>query len=132
MARFSAHRTSRAGFTLIEVIVTIFLVGIIAATYGSMVLMVSLTRNAQREDIALRIASEKLGVLRAGGYDSLPVSGTFTDPQMSSLPNGAGSISVSDLNAESKQVDVTVSWQDPGKATRSILMSTLIIETGGL
>jgi len=62
----------------------------------------------------------------------VPTSGPFTSGDMVTLPSGAGAIIVSDYNAKTKQVVVTVSWQKPGLAARTISLATLITEVGGL
>ena len=121
------------GFSLLEVVIAVFLIGIIFVMYSAAVKNVSLNRNAKDEEIALRIANTKIGALRDAGYANLPGGGSFSDPQLGSIPSGSGAVAVSDFNATTKQVTVTVSWNEPSiGSSRSVLLSTLITNIGGL
>lgn len=121
------------GFSLFEVLIVVFLIGVIFVMYSGAVKNVSLNRNAKDQEIALRIASTKMETLRDAGYENLPPSGSFADSQLASIPSGSASLAVSDFNAQTKQVTVTVSWTEPSIGTsRSVALSTLITGTGGL
>lgn len=123
-------RARSTGFTLIEVLVAIFLVGTATVLFGAALNTLAFTRSVRYDDTALRIAQQKLETLRAGGYSSLPASGSFSDPLLANLPDGYASTTVSDFNAKTKEVIVEVGWQQAGKATRSISLSTLITQSG--
>jgi prepilin-type N-terminal cleavage/methylation domain-containing protein len=126
-------RPLQRGFSLIEIVITLFIIGIAFTLYYVALQNVSISRTAKDEEIALRIANNKMGGLRAAGYINLPPSGAFTDTQLSSIPLGSGSVAVSAFNAQTKQVMVTVSWSEPNiSGSRSVVLSTLIVDTGGL
>lgn len=124
-------RSSR-GFTLIEVVISVALVGALIAFFSTATIITQITRTAKYRDIALRIASSEIADLRAGGYDALPSSGSFSDSLLSSLPDATTSIAVSDYNDSTREVAVTVGWQNGNLATSSITLTTLVTETGGL
>ena len=127
------HRDRIRGFSLLEVVIAVFLIGIIFVMYTAAVKNVSLNRNAKDQEIALRIADTKMEALRNAGYANLPASGSFSDPQMNTIPSGVGAMAVSDFNAKTKQVTVTVSWSEPSiGSSRSVVLSTLITSMGGL
>lgn len=90
------------------------------------------TRDSGYEAVAFRIAGSKLSELRAGGYAALPASGAFSDQQLSDIPQGQASTTVSDLNAKTKQVMTGVSWQGADGKLHYVSMTTLITQTGGL
>ncbi len=122
------------GFSLVEVIVSILIVGVmlillLAVTHSNV-----LVRTAENQGIALSVARNKLEGLRSGGYAALPSSGTFPDSLISTLPALATTtLTVSVYNAKTKQVSVSVIWRDPGSsASSTVSLSTLITETGGL
>ena len=128
----TAHAPRRSGFSLLEIIIAIGIVGAGLVAAEALVHAVPLARVTRSEDLALTIANNEIGILRAGGYASVPGSGAFNNTLLEALPSGDGTLTVTDWNAEVKQVRVTVSWQEPGEAARSLLLSTLIAETGGL
>lgn len=130
---FRSAGGAQCGFSLLEVLVAVFLIGVIFVMYSAAMKNVSLNRNAKAQEIALRIASTKMEVLRDAGYGSLPASGSFADSQLASIPSGSASLAVLDFNAETKQVTVTVSWTEPSiGGGRNVVLSTLITVTGGL
>lgn len=120
------------GFTLIEVLVAIFVIGMLVALYGVGVMTMSLSREAAHQDVALHAANQQLEVLRMGGYAALPSSGSFSSAQVSQLQSGTGAMTISTLNSETKQVVVIVSWQEGSRGSRSVSLTTFITETGGL
>lgn len=121
------------GFTLIEVLIALLVIGAMVALYATVLGLFPLTRTTEHKAVALRIAEHKLADLRANAYAALPTNGSFTDSQFTLLPeNATGTIAVAAVNAKTKQVSVTVEWREPGKATSTISLSTFITETGGL
>jgi prepilin-type N-terminal cleavage/methylation domain-containing protein len=121
----------RRGFTLIEVLVTIAIIGAMLVTSQAIRLGAPLVLAAKNQDLALKIAQHEVELLRAGGYSNLPPSGTFSDTLLASLPSGAGTLTVSTYNPKTKQIVVAVSWSEKGSA-RSVSLTTLITEIGGL
>lgn len=125
---------SARGFSLIEVIVSIFIVGVILLMVQAVARSSVLVRTSKNQGIALAIARNELEGLRAGGYATLPSSGSFSDSLLSALPSAATTtLAVSAYNAKTAQVTVSVVWRDPGSAASStVSLSTLITQTGGL
>jgi prepilin-type N-terminal cleavage/methylation domain-containing protein len=124
---------SKSGFSLLEVLVTLFLIGLVLVLYQSSLGKVKLIQYAKNQEIALRIANNKIEVLRAGGYSALPSSGSFYDSQLNSLSNSSASMTISSFNQDTKQVVVTVQWQElVSSSPKNISLTTLITETGGL
>lgn len=122
------------GFSLIEVTVSIFIMGVILFLLQAILQSGALTRMSKHQSVALSIAQNKIESLRAGGYATLPSSGTFSDSLINELPVAATTtLTVSVYNAETKQVSVNVVWRDPGStASSTVSLSTLITEIGGL
>jgi hypothetical protein len=49
------------------------------------------------------------------------------------LPNSSASITITDYNADTKQVIITIEWQElTGSALKNISLATLITKMGGL
>ena len=124
---------SPRGFTLIEVIVSIFFVGIALIILQSIIRSDVLVQTSKDGGIALAIASDELEKLRINGYTSLPPSGSFSTSLMSALPSATTTLVVNVYNAGTDQVTASVLWQEPGlTASSTISLSTLITQTGGI
>lgn len=127
------NQKSKSGFSLVEVLVTIFFVGLILVLHQTVLNKMWLIQYVENEQIALRVANNKLEELRAGGYDALPLSGTFSDSQLNDLSSCTATMTITDLNATTKTVVITIAWQQPpGTPVRNISLTTLITKTGGL
>lgn len=124
----------RRGFGLVEVIVSIFIIGVMLILLQAVIRSGTLVRNSKNQGIALAIARNKIENLRLGGYSSIPSGGSFYDPLLDSLPRAATTtLSVSAYNAKTKQVSISIIWLDSGSAASStVSLSTLITQTGGL
>jgi prepilin-type N-terminal cleavage/methylation domain-containing protein len=120
------------GFTLIEVLVTIGLISVVFIMHYTLINSNTNALSARYKDLALRICISKMESLRALGYSGLPVSGSFSDSLLSSLPAGTGALAVSDYNSQIKHIGVTVSWTDPTFGPRSVALDTLISQNGGI
>jgi prepilin-type N-terminal cleavage/methylation domain-containing protein len=122
---------NRLGFSIIEVVVALFIVGITLIIYASVSNSLLLNDNARHMEIAERIAVSEIEDLRATPFASLPPSGNFTSPLMGSLLNGTGNITISSINDNLVQIAVMVSWTEPtGHTSRSVGFTTLKSKTG--
>lgn len=132
-SRLGGTKFRNKGFTLLEVITTIFIVGLVLVLYQAALGKAKLIQYAKNQEIALRVANNKIEELRAGGYDALPLSGSFSDSQLDSLSSSTASMAITDYNANIKQVLITIEWQEPtGSALKNISLTTLVAKTGGL
>ncbi|HEY4963151.1 MAG TPA: type II secretion system protein [Candidatus Saccharimonadales bacterium] len=105
-----------AGFTLVELMVTMVVLGIIITSLGGMYyIMQDLAVQSQHLDIATRAARTEIEDLRNSGYDSL-TPGTninFTSSLPSSLPkNATGTVVVTQPLSGLIRVDVTINYTD--------------------
>jgi prepilin-type N-terminal cleavage/methylation domain-containing protein len=125
-------RTSR-GFSLIEIVISIFIVSVMLLLLQAVVRSGVVARATGHRGVALTIAHSEIERLRAGGYASLPPSGSFSDSLLASLPEGSATLAVSTYDAQTKQVVVQVLWQEPiFSASSTVSLTTLVTETGGL
>lgn len=121
------------GFSLIEIIVSVAIMGALLTLLHATIQSGALVRGSKNQGVALAIAQNELETLRSAGYAALPPSGTFSDNLLNTLPQATTTLTVNDYNAKTKQVTVEVLWKDSGStATSTISLSTLITETGGL
>lgn len=123
----------KKSFSLIEVLVSLFIVGVILVLYQVSFNSTLLSRSAKNQEIALRIANNKMEELRAGGYTALPESSSFSDSQLGSLASSSASMVITNFNTNTKQIVIIVQWREPGSsAPRTISLTTLITKVGGL
>lgn len=123
---------SKRGFSLIEIVVSIGIIASVVTVYAISSQITQLSRHVRYDDVALRIATSKLEALRATSYASLPASGAFADPLLSSFASSTAYAEIADYNADTKRITVTVSYQELGKTARTVSLTTLVTRVGGL
>ena len=118
------------GFSLIEVPIALFIIGVMLLIYAAASNTAVLNRGARYEELANRIASSEMEDLKHSGYAGLPASGSFTHSLLSQLPNATATFTVADYNSDTKQVDVNINWRDLGGKARSVSLTTLVAKNG--
>ena len=118
-----------AGFTLIELIVTILVFGFVAAGLTEVFLGVTnVQRNAGYLQSATTAAQTEVESLRNNNYDQLPNGQNinFTSQLPSNLPAPrSGTVAISQPIAGVKRVDVTVTYTQDSH-TETVALSSLI------
>lgn len=117
------------GFTLVELMVTMIVAGIVITSISTMFLTIQRTqRRTAYLESATRAAQRQVEVLRNRQYNQLTpgVDIDFT----SSLPDSllaprTGTVEVSEPTAGLRKVDITVTYRD-GSDTRPVKLSSLI------
>lgn len=128
----SADSKKSRGFTLIESITSIAVIALVSVAAVALFNTSTLTKTAQQQDIAIRIANSKIQDIRAAGYANTPSNGAFSDTLLSTLPSGVGSTTTTTFNSGVKQVTVQVLWQQQNTGTTSVTLTTLLAQSGGL
>jgi type II secretory pathway pseudopilin PulG len=124
---------SKSGFSILELITTLFIIGLVLVLFQTTLGKAKLIQYAKNQEIALRVANNKMEELRAGGYAALPASGSFSDSQLDTLASNTATMDITDFNVDTKSVVITIQWQDPsGSALKNISLATLITKTGGI
>lgn len=118
------------GFTLVEVLISIGLIGVMLLSFQAVFLGTPLAALTKNKEVALTIAKHKLAELRSSGYDAL-TSGSFSDPLMTQLVSATGTVAVSSYASTVRQVVVSVAWQERGD-DQSVSLTTLVGQVGGL
>jgi prepilin-type N-terminal cleavage/methylation domain-containing protein len=123
-------KRKQKGVTLIEIVVSLMLVGGLVVLFATTINISLMTKRLRNENLAYHIASAQIESMRAMFLDSLPPSGSFSDPNLGQLPSGAANFTVTNHGTYTgvKEIIVTVNWND-GKA-RSISVRTLAGEGG--
>lgn len=138
------RRVRNKGFTWIEILAAVFVIGITAVIFGAIFPMAAKTQTmAANHQQALGIAQHKIDQLRAVGYGRLtytelrnagiidststvsPFRYTVVDDLASLYPTAVGTIAVADFSTTIRQVTVTLTWSNsarrPGNGTVSLM-----------
>lgn len=119
------------GFGIIEVVVTLFLIGVTLLMFAIVSNSVVLNKYNKYKEVALRIAEHELQELRTTPYASLPSSGSLSNTQLSSIPQGTATLTITEIETGLSEADVVVSWQNPsGTGTQQVSLSTYLWQTG--
>ncbi|MBX4201074.1 type II secretion system GspH family protein [Candidatus Parcubacteria bacterium] len=113
------------GTSLVEIIIVIFLVSILFELCFMEAKALGISHKQRYEDIAYHVANKEMETLRSTAFDSLPGSGTISDPMLAQIPSGAGDFTVADYPGYTnlKKLTVTVNWNDG--ANKSVVLTTL-------
>ena len=119
----------QSGFTLMELLVTIVVLGIVISSLGGLYYLMQANEvRSQHYDLATRAARTEIEDLRNNGYDSLTPGSSinFTSNLPSGLPsNKSGSVAISEPVQGLRRVDVTVSYTDYGYTQKITLSSDI-------
>jgi prepilin-type N-terminal cleavage/methylation domain-containing protein len=128
MGQGSCQQKSR-GFTLVELMVTITVLGLVISGIGGLYYIMQITEvRSQHLDLALRAARTQIESLRNNGYNALTPGSNinFTADLPTDLPpDRTGTVVVSQPLPELRRVDVTVTYTDYGKAQTVTLSSNI-------
>lgn len=121
----------RDGFTVVELLVTIVVSGIIiSAVFALFMTIQSTQRSAVLMSSATRAGETKIESLRNLTYTSLPLGETdFTSELPDNLRDRQGTVVVTDKEAGIRRVDVTITYKD-GSKERRVELSSLIGRLG--
>lgn len=143
-----AYLRRKRGGALIDVIFTLFILGTIGTIFSATLpTAIKSSKQAQQYKIATAIAQRKMEQLRAMNYESLtqphlasaqvidpdsyssPYEFTDVDNLTTQLPGGAGTLTVTDVVGDARQVQVTISWDGPqGTGTRNVSLNGLFAD----
>lgn len=122
-------KNTQKGFTLVEMLITIVVLGIAIAAIATLYYqMQSLQNDSRYLDLATRAAQTEIEVLRNNSYNSLTPGQNinFTSSLPSGLPSGStGTVVVSQPAAGLRRVDVSVNYSAGGNAKSVELSSTI-------
>lgn len=128
------------GFSLIEIILVVFIVGFMVLFIANIPSALKIVGISSRESIAKEIAMTVIEDLRAQSYDNLANTSdpppSVSDLRLNSLPSPSAIYTITDCpltictNGELvKQAIVKISWVEAG-GSRSVELATLIAKGG--
>lgn len=118
-----------AGFTLVELLVTIIVIGIVFTGLSSIFISIQRAQiNTSYLESATRAAQKEIESLRNNNYNNLTNGSNinFTSTLPANLPAGStGSVNISEPTPGLKRVDATVSYTYGGD-THDVTLSSMI------
>ncbi len=144
------RRRRRSGFSLMEVVLSIFLLGVVAVVFGALYPVAErLSGGAKYRATALMLAERRMEAVKLLGYGNLnydglrayglidaqpntsPFSFTNTDNTRNEsparmLPQGTGQIVIEDTEWDVRRVVVRVSWMDRNGRQQTVELRTLV------
>jgi type II secretory pathway pseudopilin PulG len=133
-----AKKNNSFGFSLLEVLLSLFAVGVAMAAYIPASLSSrQIVAHTRKVELALRVGGAILDQERLAGYSSIPIatSAPLSPINEPDLPNISTSMTVSYVDASlqpsaidvgRKKTDITVSWDDNLRDKGSVTLSTII------
>lgn len=122
------------GFTLVEIIVTIFVFAIILPAVAYMIVSLSVINDRARElSLVHSLAQNKIEELRSKGFIAVDGGGTFTNELPDTLPKprsaeyAVGLVDPDDPSL--KEITITVTYNDRGEA-RTLTYKSYLGELG--
>lgn len=125
------------GFSLVESLLVIALIGSIAGLLANLPNAISLVNKSKHTSLAKEIAVKQIEDKRMVKYDNLVNGETPAyDSRLSLLPQGAGFTLVEDCEQQIcasgeliKQITATITWKDNNK-TQTVFLKTMVGEGG--
>ncbi len=141
-------RAYTKAFTLVEVMIALLAFSFLIAIFGALYpLGMRVNNDAKLRAEAVTIAQRTMEEVRVAGFGNLTYAGLLaygaigssptTNPYSitnadganspaSRLPDGTGTLAVSDVAFDLKKVLVTINWRGSSGATHTIVVSTVI------
>lgn len=103
---------ARTGFTLIEILISLGLIGAALGLFAGATQTMLLRRSGDFLSTATSIASEEMEKLRATAFADLPPTATLTHADLARLPQSTLTRTVTDESDSLKKVEVKVIWKE--------------------
>ena len=128
-SRASLRKRSTSGFTLIEVMLAVFIMSLTAMIFAAAFPTAQISRiKSAHMSYAVNLARQSMEEQRAGGYSNLIVGDTNSVP--SELPGGAQTISITQYATNIKKLSVTVTWEGYRRVGGATTLVTLVSNHG--
>jgi len=125
------RKKSQEGFSLIEILIAIFILGIVSITLISVFIYgFNIVFRTRQVTLATQIAQEGVELVRNLTYDDILLLGsTYDHDSLSELVNGAGVLSIEDGPGEDiKKLTVSVTWDYRGSNLRKDVVTFITRE----
>lgn len=126
------------GFSLIEVLVALFILGAIGLVIANIPQVLTLVKASQSESKVREVVAKKIEDIRLAGYANLANGSVeINDPKLASLNNHEGVVLTEDCPVELcpngelvKKITITITWDENSEPKRYSI--TTLVAKGGL
>lgn len=124
-------RSSKKGFSLIEVLIAVFILGIVSLTLISVFIYgFNVIYKTKQLTLATQIAQEEVELIRNMNFDDiLTLDSSYGHDSLSELVNGTGTLSLQDgPGTDIKKLTVSVTWDYRGTSLRKDVVTFITRE----
>ena len=125
------QKNPQKGFSLIEVLIAIFILGIVSVTLISVFIYgFNVVFRTKQVSLATQIAQEEVELIRNLNFDDILLLGTtYNHDSLSELVNGSGALSVENGPGDDiKKLTVSVTWDYRGTSLRKDVVTFITRE----
>ncbi len=129
MKKYQKTQSNQLGFTIVELLITIVIIGIAGVGIGSLFYAVQYTQvRSQHRDLATRAAQRRIEYLRNSSYNTLTAGTTqnFTADLPAGLPGTkSGTVEITEPTPGLKKLSVTITYNENGRQQQVKMTSTV-------
>lgn len=140
-ALFKKFKVNSLGFSIVEVLLIVMIVGFIASLINLLPPALGLVGSSKHEVVAKQVAQKQIEDLRSSGYDNLANTSSpppsIVDSRLQTIPGGSGTYTIQDCeppicqNSEQiKNISIVIAWIESGNKPKNIQVNTLIAKGG--
>lgn len=123
-------RTRRSGFTLVEVMLVVFVLSLTALIFAATIPTSQISRiKAAHMSYAVHLARQTIEEKQCAGYASL-LAGTPEVSVPAELPGGQQTTTITQYAPNIKKIEVTITWSGYRQVGGSTTLVTLISDHG--
>ncbi|MCL6629476.1 MAG: type II secretion system GspH family protein [Armatimonadetes bacterium] len=131
MAKVVSSKHRSAGFTLVEVLLVIFLLSLTALIYAAVFPTSQISRTkAVHTSYALSLAQQKLEEIRSAGYANIQVTPSPQVTPVADIPGATQTVTISQFAANVKRISVVITWSGYRKIGGRVELETLVADHG--
>jgi len=127
MVRLLSKNRRSAGFTLVEVLLVVFIVALTAFMLAATFPTAQISRiKATHTSYALSLAQQKVEEIKSAGYANIQITPEAVTTPLAEIPNGTQTVMVTQYAANIKKISVSIVWSGYRQVGGRVDLITLI------